>query len=272
MLDLKARLAPSGKRSLSVTGERLVLFGIIVLLFALDYSFGVLHGTVRILESSDSTIGSAVLAIAVASWVGVFAYAFRRRFDLTEILLAKAEAERNAETAGICDALTGLPNRHGLKVELARRLREEAGIATALIALDVTRFKSLNEMHGHVVADRVLIELSDRLAMAVSATDFVARVGPDEFNVLTRVRDADTAELRALQIVHTIAMRLDEFDPPVPITADAGVTLFGVDGDVDVDVIMRRAEIALETAKSRDSSVARFTEDMEQAIRERAEL
>ncbi|NLH80473.1 MAG: EAL domain-containing protein [Phyllobacteriaceae bacterium] len=273
MIDLKARLAPSGRRSLSSTGERLVLFGIIAFLFVLDYSFDVLHGTVRILESTDSTLGSALLAIAVASWVGVFAYAFRRRFDITRILLAKAEAERNAETAGICDALTGLPNRLGLKAELAHRRREEANTLGALIALDVARFKTLNEVHGHLVADPVLIELSDRLAMAVSQTDFVARVGPDEFNVLTRVRDADAAELKALQIVHTIAMRLDEFDPPVPITADAGVTLFGGDhADDDVEVIMRRAEIALETAKTRESSVARFTEDMEEAIRERAEL
>ncbi len=273
MLDLKARLAPSGKRSLSATGERVVLFGIIVLLFATDYHFGVLHGTVRILESADSALGSALMAIAVASWVGVFAYAFRRRFDLTQMLLAKAEAERNAETAGICDTLTGLPNRQGLKAELARRLRDESGTTGALIAFDVDRFKSLNEVHGHVVADRVLIELSDRLAMAVSAADFVARVGADEFHVLTRVRDADAAEVKALQIVHTIGMRLEEFDPPVPITADAGVTLFGGDyAHDDVEVIMRRAGIALETAKMRDASVAMFTDEMEVAIHERAEL
>ncbi len=275
MAGLKSALKPNGRRSLTPTGERIVLFGIIGLLFVVDYRFGVLHKTVAILQSADSTLGSAALALAVASWVGVFAYAFRRRVEVRQMRVAKAEAEETAETAAIIDPLTGLPNRAGLKAELTRRLAEGVSKTSvgALIAVDIERFKSLNEVFGHLVADHVLIEFSDRLAMAVGASDFVARIGPDEFHVITQVRDAEAAEVRALQIVQAVAMRLEEYDPPVPITADAGVALFGQEATVaDVDAIMRHADIALDDARKRETSMSLFRPSMEEAIRERAEL
>jgi diguanylate cyclase (GGDEF)-like protein len=275
MAGLKSALKPNGRRSLTPTGERIVLFGIIGLLFFLDYRFGALHKTVGLLQTADSTLGSAALALAVASWVGVFAYAFRRRVELRHMRAAKAEAEETAETAAIIDPLTGLPNRAGLKAELTRRLAEgvSKNAVGALIAIDIERFKSLNEVFGHLVADHVLIEFSDRLAMAVGASDFVARIGPDEFHVVTQVRDAEAAEMRALQIIHSVAMRLEEYDPPVPITADAGIAVFDASAAItDGDAIMRHADIALDDARKRETSVSMFTPSMEEAIRERAEL
>ena len=275
MVRLKSALEPSGKRSLSTTGERIVLLGIIALLFLLDYRFGVLHRTIALLQAADTTLGSALMALFLASWAGVLSYAFRRRLELNEAMLAKAVAEQNAERAEICDRLTGLPNRLGLKAALAARLADPEShlIIGVLIAIDIDRFKSLNEVSGHIVADRVLIEFSDRLAMAVGADDFVARVGPDEFHVLTTARDIEAAEARAIHLVQTLAMRLEDMDPPLPIGADAGVTLFGGGHPgTDVDAVMRRADIALESAKKLDGSVAVFAPEMEEAIRERAEL
>lgn len=271
MVRLPAALAPSGLRSLSKRGERIILLGIIVMLFFLDHRFGVLHRTAALFEAADSPIVSAVLAIAVASWIGVFSYAFRRRFELSQLTLAKVEAERNAVTAEICDRLTGLPNRSGFKAELDLRLRETAtdGRIGALFAVDVDRFKSLNEVHGHLTADRVLLDLSDRLATAVEADDFVARVGPDEFHILTRVDDASEASTRASAIVAAAAMTLDEVDPPLPITIDIGIAFFvGNDGDR----VMRHADIALESAKRMEGSIAIFSPDMERTIRDRAEI
>ncbi|MCE1235256.1 MAG: EAL domain-containing protein [Hyphomicrobiales bacterium] len=250
-----------------------MLLAIIAMLFVVNYNFGVLQATAHLLEATNSTLGSAVLAIAIASWVGVFSYAFRRRIEVVELAQARADAETSAATAGICDNLTGLPNRTGLKHELARRIAEADGPTHALIAFDVARFKALNEVQGHLVADRVLIELSDRLATTVGEGDFVARAGADEFHVILHVENMEEAELRALQIVDRIGFRLEEFDPPVPITSDAGVALFGGGrSPEDVEVIMRRADIALETSKKRGGSVAVFAPEMETAIRERAEL
>lgn len=131
MSRLKSVLVPSGKRSLSATGERVVLLGIIALLFVLDYRFGVLHRTIAMLESADTTLGSALMALFVASWAGVFSYAFRRRLELNQAMVAKAEAEQNAETAEICDRLTGLPNRVGLKAALRARLAVPASAASS---------------------------------------------------------------------------------------------------------------------------------------------
>jgi diguanylate cyclase (GGDEF)-like protein len=271
MVRLPAALAPSGLRSLSKRGERIVLLGIITMLFLLDYRFGVMHRTAALFEAASSPLVSAISAVAVASWIGVFSYAMRRRIERAELILAKTEAEQNAATAEICDALTGLPNRRGLRAELARRIAEAPadGRLGTLFAVDIDRFKALNEVYGHLIADHVLIEFSDRLATAVELDDFVARVGPDEFHVLTRVADPAAAVARARRLVTEVGLSLDDVDPPLPITADVGIAFFT---GGDSERAMRHADIALENAKRSENSIALFSPEMETEIRDRAEL
>ncbi len=107
------------------------------------------------------------------------------------------------------DALTGLLNRAAFMVRLERALarRDAASESTALLFLDLDRFKQVNDTLGHVAGDALLIEISARIQRAVRAADTVARLGGDEFVVLCE--DIDAPE-RALEIADRIAAAVEE--------------------------------------------------------------
>lgn len=88
------------------------------------------------------------------------------------------EAECKAST----DVLTGLENRRGLE----RRVQSyiAAGVSFTLMILDLNRFKSVNDMHGHLAGDRLLIEFSRKLKATLGPSDHATRWGGDEFVVL----------------------------------------------------------------------------------------
>ncbi len=275
MAYLELRSAERWLRARSVASGRLALPAIIAVLFAVEFEFGLLHQLGAIIEDTDSTLGSFALAAAFALWVGGLVYGVRRRVELAELKVAKAEAEANAETAGICDSLTGLPNRAGLRGELARRIEAAIteGHSGVLIGLDIDRFKMLNDISGHAIADRVLVEMSDRLATAVGADDFVARVGPDEFLILTSLANVDEARLLAGHLQEEFGRPLWTGAPPFQIRACFGIAT--LDGTVtlgDVDGVMRRVDIALQYAKAEGTGITVFHPDMELSIRERADL
>ena len=106
-----------------------------------------------------------------------------------------AYLERLAHT----DELTGLLNRHGFEGELNRALAssrryDEEG---ALIYVDLDAFKPINDTHGHAAGDEVLRRVARLLLDNVRDTDYVARMGGDEFAVLLTRTNWDNALRRA---------------------------------------------------------------------------
>ncbi len=102
---------------------------------------------------------------------------FRNRVDgLMEVLSAQARE----------DSLTGLPNRRAFDENLARlaAISGRSGEPLSLLAIDVDRFKEINDTRGHVVGDQVLAAVAEALRRAGREGDLVARVGGDEFAVL----------------------------------------------------------------------------------------
>jgi diguanylate cyclase (GGDEF)-like protein/PAS domain S-box-containing protein len=94
--------------------------------------------------------------------------------DVTEERLRERAFETEAET----DTLTALLNRRGFE---RRVLQSCDGRQGGLLAIDLDRFKQVNDGHGHAVGDQVLVAVADRLRRAVRATDLVCRLGGDEF-------------------------------------------------------------------------------------------
>ncbi|MEO0729686.1 MAG: diguanylate cyclase, partial [Pseudomonadota bacterium] len=83
------------------------------------------------------------------------------------------------------DALTGLPNRAYFLEQLETALkRVRRGDRIALLMLDLDRFKTVNDTHGHAVGDLLIKEVADKLSAAVRDADVVARLGGDEFAIL----------------------------------------------------------------------------------------
>lgn len=90
--------------------------------------------------------------------------------------------------AGLRDALTGLANRKQLEEQLKAELSfaRRHGTALSLVMVDVDRFKSVNDVHGHLVGDAVLRHVASTIAAAVRIEDIVARFGGEEFVVVAR--------------------------------------------------------------------------------------
>jgi diguanylate cyclase (GGDEF)-like protein len=139
------------------------------------------------------------------------------------------------------DDLTGLLNRRGWRMaaeqELARATRD--GTQVGLLLLDLDSLKEINDTRGHDEGDRVLMETADRMRTALRAGDVVARLGGDEFGALLM----DTSDGQALAAVD----RLTKMTPELGCFS-AGVAAW--EGKQTLDELLRRADVALYTAKT----------------------
>ncbi|WP_312414004.1 PAS domain-containing protein, partial [Shinella sp.] len=108
--------------------------------------------------------------------------------DLAEARNEALEVARaRIEYTSLHDHLTGLPNRRYLdrEIEEAARRAEQNGSRLAVLHIDLDRFKEINDTLGHDAGDRMLVHAASVLAELKSATDFVARIGGDEFVFLS---------------------------------------------------------------------------------------
>lgn len=98
----------------------------------------------------------------------------------------EAGHRQRLEQFALYDSLTQVPNRRLLaeRFRLAQSTSVRAGQYGALMMLDLDRFKSLNDVHGHAAGDLLLIEVAQRIKRCLRETDTVARLGGDEFVIL----------------------------------------------------------------------------------------
>lgn len=105
------------------------------------------------------------------------------------------------------DPLTGLANRHALDLELSRCIEESVREETSLILLllDLDKFSAINELHGHIVGDRVLRFVSQTIKKTVKGKDFVSRYGGEEFAVILPSTEATGGLAVAKNILHSVS-------------------------------------------------------------------
>ncbi len=121
-----------------------------------------------------------------------------RTAELTQALDETRKANSHIEHQALHDPLTGLPNRRYLKQILedwAGDKNSPNGIA--ILHIDLDRFKQINDSRGHAAGDFVLTHTASILTALVRTEDFVARIGGDEFVIVTRT-DGNTKSLEAL--------------------------------------------------------------------------
>ena len=138
--------------------------------------------------------------------------------DVSEDRKRQLRALVAAET----DPLTGLLNRRGLDLRLAQIA---GGASIGIIAIDLDRFKVINDRFGHGVGDVVLVEVARRLQDAVRASDHLARLGGDEFAVL--LPGADKAQLSAVadRIEQALSERMTSDGLTLSISGSVGAVL-----------------------------------------------
>ncbi|GAB3120675.1 cyclic Di-GMP phosphodiesterase RmdB [Streptomyces calidiresistens] len=151
----------------------------------------------------------------------------------------------------VLDPLTGLPNRQWLLDHIRRLVREsgEEGARFALILIDLDRFRSVNDTLGHSTGDRLLVRVADRVRRAVPPDAAIARPGGDEFAVLLpRVGSVTAAQRVARRLTTALGEPLNLNGIRLVVEASAGVAVFP-DHAGDAEVLLRRADVAMYTAK-----------------------
>jgi diguanylate cyclase (GGDEF)-like protein len=125
------------------------------------------------------------------------------------------------------DSLTGLPNRARFKDQAERILADPRSKPGAVVVLDLTRFKEVNDTLGHHAGDALLTVVARRLSESLRTDDLVARLGGDEFGlVLTGLSEASVVKttLAALQAVLSAELVID--DTTLTIEASFGAALY----------------------------------------------
>ena len=150
------------------------------------------------------------------------------------------------------DALTGLPNRTLLaeRIEVALVQSRRTSRWPSVLFIDLDRFKHVNDSLGHAAGDRLLVAAADRLQRSVRRGDTVARTGGDEFVVLCDGPvDAGAVRHLADRILLAMSESFDLAGEQAFVSASIGITHAGPD-DVDADVLLRGADLAMYRAKA----------------------
>jgi len=190
--------------------------------------------------------------------------------DLTE---RKRDEARIAHMARH-DPLTDLPNRAAFNECIAATLdiAKKSGDSFALLSIDLDRFKAVNDVFGQGAGDTLLRELALRMQQ-VSQGAFIARVGGDEFHIITPTGPQPaTAEALANRLASALDTDIDVDGVPLRVRPTIGIAIFPEDG-ADAVTLIANADAALYRAKSEARGSIRFFEmAMDKQLRDKRAL
>jgi diguanylate cyclase (GGDEF)-like protein len=190
--------------------------------------------------------------------------------DITE----RKEMEQQVRQLAFYDPLTRLPNRRllGDRLNQAMAASKRSACYCALMMLDLDNFKPLNDTHGHLAGDLLLIEVARRLSDCVREIDTVARIGGDELVVmlselstdhaLSTSQTAIIAEKIRLSLSETFWLAVRHGAQPDTLiehhcTASLGVVLF-IGNEQPPNIIFEWADAAMYQAKQEGRNLVRF--------------
>jgi diguanylate cyclase (GGDEF)-like protein len=170
------------------------------------------------------------------------------------------------------DELTGLPNRLLMLDRLDQAIAgaNRDGTRTALLCMDLDRFKNVNDTLGHAAGDRLLKQATERLGGCVTERDTVARMGGDEFIlILPGIEDDEAAQRVAALVVDAFIDPFEIDGQEHFITASLGITLYPDDGG-DGATLLRNADLAMYKTKEQGRNGYRFfTQEINDRMQER---
>jgi diguanylate cyclase (GGDEF)-like protein len=222
-------------------------------------AYGLKHTLAAPLVAEGRVVGAIVLSRRVRSdWSPSARRILAAAATEASAALERAYSHREAATAASTDALTGLPNRRYFDEFcslLARRRRAEDAVGVLMI--DIDRFKSLNDRHGHAVGDEVLRAVGAAIGSTVREADVPARYGGEEFAVLLRNPSGSVA-LEVAERVRSAVQAIDLRELGVAaVSVSVGVAVAELPNE-PIGELVERADRALYRAKraGRDRVVA----------------
>jgi diguanylate cyclase (GGDEF)-like protein/PAS domain S-box-containing protein len=184
---------------------------------------------------------------------------------LEEEVVERKVAEQRAQHLADHDALTGLPNRRLLEDRLSQALAQSYRNRkqTAVMFVDLDRFKTINDSLGHSVGDVMLKEVAKRLVKQLRVVDTICRTGGDEFVVVLPEikRSADAANV-AQKLIENLSQPVRIEERELTVTPSVGISVFPDDGR-DAETLIRNADAAMYHAKEMGrANYQFFTEEM----------
>lgn len=177
-------------------------------------------------------------------------------FFANDISNVKYLVQRNEQLA-LHDMLTKLPNRFGFWQALEQKTTEN--MPFYLFYLDINEFRAHNELFGHDEGDKLLIDLSHRIKTNIKKSDYIARVGGDEFAViLTNIDNQQNCQVILERIIDSVsAPFFTSKSESFTITISIGAASFPSDAD-SVEQLMKFVDLSVYSGKSRKKNTLQF--------------
>lgn len=181
-----------------------------------------------------------------------------KQFNSMAKKIDKRESELD-ELAHI-DVLTQVPNRtmflESLEHAIGRASRNKSKLA--IYFLDLDSFKTINDILGHDVGDKVLVEIAKNVSKALRKNDLLARIGGDEFNIFIEdlsspIMAKDIAE----KIIEQLKLPITITSNQLNITGSIGIAIYPDDGE-DITTLLKHADLAMYDAKDKGRNQYRF--------------
>jgi len=182
------------------------------------------------------------------------------------VVVIRDDTERQAQRRALehqatHDPLTGLPNRTAFMRQMGSLLAKEQGQRVALLMLDLSRFKEVNDTLGHDVGDEVLREVARRFTSQLQGSALISRIGGDEFTVVL-------ADVERREVIESLCARLlDSLRSPITargVAIEVGVSVgiaFSPDHSRDAKELLRLADVAMYVAKRKGSAFEIYDRD-----------
>ncbi|MFK5893055.1 MAG: diguanylate cyclase [Pseudomonadota bacterium] len=178
----------------------------------------------------------------------------------------KKIAEEELKLMAMHDALTGLANRN----QFEKRYQEMVNLAKreqkilAIMALDLDKFKPINDQYGHAAGDAVLKGVAENLILAVRETDIVARLGGDEFAIILYApENQQTIEFIAKRIIKLVSNPINFKGELLTVGTSIGISIQDSINEITLEEVMHQADMALYQAKDSGRNTYRLYDDVD---------
>jgi len=177
------------------------------------------------------------------------------------------QQQRKIEYLAYHDPLTGLINRSFFKERLKYLINfsKRSENKFAVVFIDLDNFKYINDTFGHEAGDKLLIEMSKRLSSIIRESDFIARIGGDEFVlVVNNIKSKENVKsvMQKLKQIFSLPIQINEKNR-VEITYSAGIAIYPDDA-LDVKELLQYADIAMYESKKQGKNRYSFiTKDLQ---------
>jgi diguanylate cyclase (GGDEF)-like protein len=230
-----------------------------------DRTFGLLVVGERLGDVSTFVEADVELLGTFAGHASILLENGRLEHSLAEVTQLKEQLRHQAYH----DALTGLPNRLNLVETVEQEL--QGGSSTAVLYVDLDRFKTVNDTWGHSAGDELLSQFSRRLEGAIRTQDLAGRLGGDEFAVLVRDAEAETALAVARRVLDAIDGTYALECGDVACHVSIGIAV-GAARETTGEDLIRNADIAMYSVKRSERAYTLYEADLHEKLRAQRQL